>query len=166
MPHQHTQTMAGYTQVCPTNTLRPWRATLKSAPPTHSDHGGLHSSLPHQHTQTMAGYTQVCPTNTLRPWRATLTLAWTQCTVPGLSHTMSPGCWVNRYTGMLRAFSSSRMGHQDPVRKHSLCLRRGAHGDVVKACVHLRELTCHRVCGRPPSTCCALRTTHTLLGQC
>ena len=50
-------------------------------------------------------------------YNGTHTLACTQCTVPGLIHTMSPGSWSNRYTGMLWDWSSLRSGHQDPNSK-------------------------------------------------
>lgn len=43
-------------------------------------------------------------------------VACTQCTVPALIHTRSPGRWTKRYTGMLERYRSSRMGHHEPVR--------------------------------------------------
>ena len=44
-----------------------------------------------------------------------LTIAWTQCTVPALTHTRSPGFWTNRYTGTRSSYKSSRIGHHDPI---------------------------------------------------
>ncbi len=43
-------------------------------------------------------------------------IAWTQCTVPVLSQTRSPGRWIKRYTGTLASYKSSRFGHHEPIR--------------------------------------------------
>ncbi|TNN79110.1 hypothetical protein EYF80_010789 [Liparis tanakae] len=50
-------------------------------------------------------------------------MAWTQWMVPVLSHTKSPGRWMNRYTGTLVSYRSSRLGHHEPIRKLMLFLR-------------------------------------------
>lgn len=47
-------------------------------------------------------------------------MAWTQCTVPVLIQTRSPGRWINRYTGTLASYISSRFGHHEPIRKLTL----------------------------------------------
>lgn len=65
---------------------------------------------------------------------AKLTTAWTQCTVPALTQTRSPGLCKKRYTGIFSANKSSKIGHHDPCRKFILFLQ------TEKIIIHINKL--------------------------
>lgn len=82
-----------------------------------------------KHTRVHAGYAPVRGP-TFHEMLLHQPMAWTQWTVPVFNQTRSPGRWMNRYTGTLASYKSSRFGHHEPFRKLMLFLQKVVRRDT------------------------------------